>query len=192
MFTGLSLALPGALLCNVTRRLGDRQGVILGQRVRGSVRAVRAVWNTRVFQTETSVVADGIAPKRTGKGICLIVWGCFCRRNHGTFCPLNIKSGNKGVYVKPLGYLLFPVLKCVHDTLGDPICQQDNAPVHKAAVVIDFSKKYNIQIEDWSPYSPNLNPIKHVWVELKRRIHRKHPDIHQRKVFYSLGASRSV
>jgi transposase len=59
-------------------------------------------------------------------------------------------------------------------------------------VVIDFSKKYNIQIEDWSPYTPNLNPIKHVWAELKRRIHRKYPDIHQRKVFYSLGASRSV
>jgi hypothetical protein len=56
--TGLSLALPGALLCNATRRLGDRQRVILRQRVRGSVRAVRAVWNTRVFQTETRVVAD--------------------------------------------------------------------------------------------------------------------------------------
>jgi hypothetical protein len=51
-------ALPGALLCNATRRLGDGQRVILRQRARGSVRAVRAVWNTRVFQTETRVVAD--------------------------------------------------------------------------------------------------------------------------------------
>jgi len=51
-------ALPGALLCNATHRLGDRQRVILRQRVRGSVRAVRAVRNTRVFQTETRVVAD--------------------------------------------------------------------------------------------------------------------------------------
>ena len=32
--------------------------MILRQRVRGSVRAVRAVRNTRVFQTETRVVAD--------------------------------------------------------------------------------------------------------------------------------------
>jgi hypothetical protein len=38
--TGLSLALPGALLCNAIRRLGDRQRVILRQSVRGSVRAV--------------------------------------------------------------------------------------------------------------------------------------------------------
>jgi hypothetical protein len=61
--TGLSLALPGAVLCNATRRLGDRQRVILRQRVRGSIRAVRAVRNTRVFQTETWVVADVDASK---------------------------------------------------------------------------------------------------------------------------------
>jgi hypothetical protein len=55
----MSPALPGALLCNATRHLGDGQRVILRQRVRGSVRAVTAVQNTRVFQTETRVVADG-------------------------------------------------------------------------------------------------------------------------------------
>jgi hypothetical protein len=55
---GLLPALPGALLDNATRRLGDGKCVILRQRVRGSVRAVKAVRNTLVFQTETSVVAD--------------------------------------------------------------------------------------------------------------------------------------
>jgi len=45
-------------VCNATRRLGDGSCLILRQRVRGSVRAVRAVRNTRVFQTETGVVAD--------------------------------------------------------------------------------------------------------------------------------------
>jgi len=36
----------------------DPSRLILHQRVRGSVRAVRAIRNTRVFQTETGVVAD--------------------------------------------------------------------------------------------------------------------------------------
>jgi hypothetical protein len=55
---GLSPALPGALLCNATRRLGDLKCVILCQRVQGSVRAVRAIRNTPVCQMKTRVVAD--------------------------------------------------------------------------------------------------------------------------------------
>jgi len=46
----------GAPRCSAMQR--DRQRVILRQRVRGSVRAVRAVRFTRVFQSETRVVAD--------------------------------------------------------------------------------------------------------------------------------------
>jgi hypothetical protein len=55
---GVSPALPGALQCNATRGQGDGKCAILRQRVRGAVTAVRAVRNTRVFQTETRVVAD--------------------------------------------------------------------------------------------------------------------------------------
>jgi len=55
----MSPALQGDVLCNVTRHLGDGKRVIVHQRLQGSVRAIRAVWNTQVFQTETRVVADG-------------------------------------------------------------------------------------------------------------------------------------
>ena len=46
------------MLCNATHHLGDGKRVILCQRVRGSVRAVRGVRNTQVFLTQTRVVAD--------------------------------------------------------------------------------------------------------------------------------------
>jgi hypothetical protein len=45
-------------VCNATSRLGDGSRLILRQRVQCSARAVRAVRNTQVFQTETRVVAD--------------------------------------------------------------------------------------------------------------------------------------
>jgi len=49
------------MLCNATRRLCDGKRLFLHQRVRGSITAVRAVRNTRVFLTETRVVADLLA-----------------------------------------------------------------------------------------------------------------------------------
>jgi hypothetical protein len=45
-------------VCNETCRLGDVSCLMLHPRVRGSARAVRAIRNTPVFQTETRVVAD--------------------------------------------------------------------------------------------------------------------------------------
>jgi hypothetical protein len=52
------------MLCNATRRHADGKRVILRQRVRGSVRALRAVRNTPEFLTETRVVAGvcGLRP----------------------------------------------------------------------------------------------------------------------------------
>ena len=60
-------------LCNTTHRLGDGQLAILGQRVRGSVRAIRAIRNTRVFLKETTVVAV----EYHSKGLCMDSCECF-------------------------------------------------------------------------------------------------------------------
>jgi len=50
----------------------DGKCVILRLRVRGSVRAVRAVRNTRVFLTETRVVADEAQEIHKGDGATVI------------------------------------------------------------------------------------------------------------------------
>ena len=59
-----------------------------------------------------------------------MVRGCFWGNNRGTFCPFVVKSVNARRCLKLLEYLVLPVVQHFNDTIGDPVFQQDNAPVH--------------------------------------------------------------
>ena len=52
---------------------------------------------------------------------------------------------------------------------------QDRAGIHRARVVRSFFQQHHITTLDWPPYSPDLNPIKHMWHMLKRRMYSLYP-----------------
>ncbi|RPA92629.1 hypothetical protein L873DRAFT_1859594, partial [Choiromyces venosus 120613-1] len=63
---------------------------------------------------------------------------------------------------------------CMQDNFfqqdNSPIHRQDTCTVHTASIVLDWFNINGIQLVEYPPYSPDLNPIEYVWVELKKHL----------------------
>jgi transposase len=58
------------------------------------------------------------------------------------------------------------------------IMLQDNAPIHKSKKVQAWLSSSDIpdfiDAAEWPGYSPDLNPVEHIWAHLAERVHRSH------------------
>lgn len=57
------------------------------------------------------------------------------------------------------------------------IFQQDNAPIHTAEDVKEWLERHGIWVLEWPPYSPDLNPIEHIWWRLKQKVFELYPEL---------------
>lgn len=72
--------------------------------------------------------------------------------------------------------ILDQYVKLVRGAVGEEfILMDDNARPHRAKIVADYLESEDIQRMEWPAYSPDLNPIEHVWDALGRKIAELQP-----------------
>ncbi len=104
-----------------------------------------------------------------GSGV--MVWGIFSWHTFGPLVSIEHHL-NTTVYLSIIADHVHPFMTTVY-TSTDGYFQQDNAPCHKAQIISDWFLEHDNEspLLKWSPQSPDLNPIEHLWDVVEREIH---------------------
>lgn len=119
---------------------------------------------------------DFCVPSAKGKDLTVMIYAAFAGTGEGVVVvmrrdPASKKGGYSArSYVQALEEAIPTVYKKGMYYL------QDNAPIHKADLTLEWLKKHDVVLEPIPPNSPDINCIEHVWPSLKGILIREYKD----------------
>lgn len=109
-----------------------------------------------------------IRPSRNFGGGSVMLWGGISLRGRTELVPVNRGTMTADRYIRDI--LQQHVIPYAPFVGPEFILMHDNARPHVARIVRDYLDEVGIPVLDWPAFSPDMNPIEHVWDYINRRV----------------------
>ena len=98
-----------------------------------------------------------------------MVWGCMGWNGVGTLVEVQRKM-NAEQYCQILEEAVEESFENLDMLPGKRIFEQDNDPKHTSKKADKWFEDNGVEVLSWPPQSPDINPIEHLWVHVKRQM----------------------
>lgn len=136
---------------------------------------IQPIWT---FRRPSEQLSTGdVCTRRTGKGVKQMFWAGFGQSIRTGLVPLHGdpdvgRGGINSTHIEALYRAWLPEFVFEGD-----IFMHDGASVHTAGIVQQLLQDLGIEVMDWPPYVPDLNPIENLWAIMKQEIYKLYPEL---------------